>query len=851
MRTRFFCARRCFSFFLLTAVLAVSMALAACGGNGDGPGGAGGAGGCGPGQVNRVGGGCCEAGELPLDDGRCLPAGMQENGCPAGEVPVDGGPVEEGSCRPAGVPPDMCGDGFEPDGEGGCDPILPAEPCPKGMMAIPGETECHEVAACGDGKWGDVPVEANTQFVDGSYGGEKGPSDGSELRPWLEIQEGIDAAEDGSIVAVTDGTYAEDLEIGGKAVRLHGRCPEMVELTGSSSGSAAVLIVEAADGTEVRGVAIRGDSFGVVSSGSKGVLLDQVWIHDTVGQGAHAENTYGETSLAIRRSLVEGVADAGIVLIGVSLELESSVVRDTAAGPDGNFGSGMELYADDVEQQRSTAQILASVLERNRQTGLSINGSDAAVERSIIRDTLPRAYDGRYGRGIDVSRDAATGFPGSIELTTSVVERNHDTAVFVAGSHVGMERSSVRETEGSELDEKSYGVGVAIADESASVVPSDGTIVDCAVSRNKGSGILVRSSNAEIRGTVIRETEPASSDPRLGIGLLITDSAPGGGKSSAVVSRCAILDNHAFGVAVTSSEVSIDGVRVAGTRASPGHGQSGYGLNLEIEPGSDFFVDVQGSVAANNECAGLLAAGQNITLQGVLVRDTVPCTFDGSFGSGIVVQPFGEPAEGRSNVSIRSSWAHRNSFTGITILGADAVIEATKVSEGATRDDGHWGRGIAVQFEPATGQIPKVTIHECAVNDNHEAGISVFGAEADIVATEVSRTRARPSEALYGDGIIAASEFVHTTAAVSGCLIADSERAGLSSFGAHVSIEETIFECNAMNLNGESYEDQPATLDDLGGNVCGCDDVTTQCQNEHLGLEAPDGIVTPIDHGEL
>jgi len=76
----------------------------------------------------------CGPGELELADGRCQPPGLPlDMPCPPGEAPL-----EDGSCQAAGVPPSECGDGFTSDGEGGCEPILPKDPCPDGLMAIPG-----------------------------------------------------------------------------------------------------------------------------------------------------------------------------------------------------------------------------------------------------------------------------------------------------------------------------------------------------------------------------------------------------------------------------------------------------------------------------------------------------------------------------------------------------------------------------------------------------------------------------------------------------------------------------------------------------------------------------------------
>jgi hypothetical protein len=51
----------------------------------------------------------CTAGQTTLGDGSCLAAGVQPDGCTAGELGVDG------ACVPAGIPPDGCAEGFVSD----------------------------------------------------------------------------------------------------------------------------------------------------------------------------------------------------------------------------------------------------------------------------------------------------------------------------------------------------------------------------------------------------------------------------------------------------------------------------------------------------------------------------------------------------------------------------------------------------------------------------------------------------------------------------------------------------------------------------------------------------------------
>ena len=58
--------------------------------------------------------------------------------CGRSEVPILGG-----GCRRVGLPED-CWDGWLPDGDDGCEPIMAAN-CPSGTMPVIGQTECQPV----------------------------------------------------------------------------------------------------------------------------------------------------------------------------------------------------------------------------------------------------------------------------------------------------------------------------------------------------------------------------------------------------------------------------------------------------------------------------------------------------------------------------------------------------------------------------------------------------------------------------------------------------------------------------------------------------------------------------------
>ncbi|MBI4702524.1 MAG: DUF1565 domain-containing protein [Deltaproteobacteria bacterium] len=275
------------------------------------------------------------------------------------EEPVTCAPGElqqqDGSCRPAGIAPDGCAAGFVSDQASGCYAVLPDDACDEGRMAVPGEAACREVAPCGDSPFGAAPAEDGTEHVDAAYAG--GDSDGSAAKPWTTIQQGIKAAAPGAVVAIAAGRYDENVIISGKAVVLWGRCPELVEIAGSASGTAAVFVKKSASGTEIRDLAVTGPKFGVGVSGSEGVVLDRVWIHDTGKRGLALENTLGSTGVTLRRSLVEAASDIAVMAYGATISIEESVVRDTRPGS----GQGRGVVA----RLGSTLSIRASAIERH------------------------------------------------------------------------------------------------------------------------------------------------------------------------------------------------------------------------------------------------------------------------------------------------------------------------------------------------------------------------------------------------------------------------------------------------------------------------------------------------------
>jgi hypothetical protein len=476
------------------STLVAAIALTACGGDDTAPAASGGAGGD-AGQGGSGGESLCGDGEVPAADGGCL-------------IP--------------GVPADACGAGFEPDGANGCEPVLPSTDCGRGSFAVPGQTECHPVGTCLDRSWTGIGVDDTTEFVDAAYAGAE--SDGTIAKPWTTISDAVAAAAPGAIVAIAAGSYAEDVDITGKPVRLWGRCPAMVEVSGSAYPS-AVVIRQGAAGSELRNLSITGEATGVFVSAAD-VVLDSVWIHDTALQGLVVSDELAETSATIDKSLIENAAVGGVLSMGGSLDVLSSSVRDAHAASDGVEGRGIGAVRSPFTGDRARLSIVGSVIERNEDIGVAVHGSVARVEATLIQDTLPQQVDLKAGRGINVQPIGFTNMPSAIGsevvVIGSVLRRNTEIGMYLIGSDVTVEATVVRDTLPQAAD-SSHGRGIECGGAllARDLFRGAVSIRSSLVTQSREVGLFVSDTELTLHATRIESTLAAGDDGALGDGLAV------------------------------------------------------------------------------------------------------------------------------------------------------------------------------------------------------------------------------------------------------------------------------------------------------------------------------------------
>jgi hypothetical protein len=534
-----------------------------------------------------------------------------DGGPDAPEPPVDCDPstipLADGSCLRPGVPPDGCGAGFVHDGEYGCEPILPAEPCPAGTMAVPGDESCAPVMECGQGRWGALPIDASTVYVDGSFTGQ---ADGSEAAPWPTIGEAVTAAPSGSLVAVAAGDYVEAVSIT-KPLRLWGVCPELVRLRQAPDECpGAVCLFGSGDGSEVGGMAVTGTA-GVVVISVEDVLLDRMLFHDIADRAVNVQDSFGPASIHLRRVLIEDTGFAGMVLFGAYADVEASTIRGTTA-PAAGAGISASLTCEESPTgpvcdplRPSSILVRGSLLESNQNSNLLVVGSNATVTDSVLRRGLARSADGDAGAGITASlacTDRTNGpvcDPASashVTVARSVLSENTSMGIMLESSSAVVEATVVRDTLPRPLDQDlgrainaqplcaNQSTGILCYIEARSSVELRSSLLE----RNHNVTMIVAGGDAVVASTVLRGTLPTVTDGRFGSGLHlqhacrqgISIACPPEARGSMALSTTLIEDHHYQGLFVVTSNLEIDDVVIRGIKADVVAGEFGDGMSL-------------------------------------------------------------------------------------------------------------------------------------------------------------------------------------------------------------------------------------------------------------------------------
>lgn len=517
------------------------------------------------------------------------------------------------------------------DGDGSCFASLPEEACAPGEVALFGESNCHSLAPCATGTWGDIPVAGNTEYVDQNYTG--GMSDGTSMRPWTTIQEAVLDAAPGAVVAIAAGTYLENVLIT-KPVALWGTCPDNV-LVSSANGLQAIEVQ--ADGTELHRLSVTSATVGVFVAMASDVVIDRLRVHDTGGEGIYIHDFAMPTSVTIRDSLVEAGHSVGVLVWGSSVTIENSVVRNIDPAPAGDFGRGISAVDNPASGMRTTLVLRRVLVEDTYEVGVGFFGTDATVEDILVRRTEPNQNEGFFGTGIEVLRNKESGERTFATIRRSVVEESHNAGINVVDSELDLQATCVRDTHPEQASQRA-GFGVRVLDEDGLEEPAFGTITSSSIARSHLMGLAVVGSDVEVQSLLVRETAPAAADQKFGRGIGVEPSSYSYRPGSLVIRGGVIEHSHEVGLLVLGSHGEIDSVLVRDVRPRPADDAYGAGIVFHLEPLGLYRSDgtVTRAVIEDAYAAGLGVLGADVIASDIITTGIQPQVGADDFGDGVV-----------------------------------------------------------------------------------------------------------------------------------------------------------------------------------------------------------------------
>ncbi|MFC1482268.1 DUF1565 domain-containing protein [Myxococcota bacterium] len=704
----------------------------------------------GPAEIPVLGGGCqpvgvteCASGFESDGEGGCEPI-LPSEPCPPGTMEMIG----HTECQPVGVID--CGDGFVSDGEGGCDAILPDEPCPWGYMEILGETECQPIGDCGTGTWGVIEIDATTVFVDASA--DATGADGSQGAPFVTIQEAYDVVVPGGQIAVAAGEYEERLVIG-KPIRLMGRCAELVTIRGGwlVDPRPPVTIGAGGSGTAIRGVTLTGDAEGLTITEATNVTVAEVQIAEAESYGLLAENA-DITAVAV---VAFGNHSMGIALSGSEAEMSNIVVRDTQPRQsDGAFGTGIESYCHPSTGVCGSIHLNRGFVRANHHIGIFLSGTEAEISTVVVRDTMPQQSDSGSGLGIQAGCSPFSGTCGSLRLENTIVETNHGWGISLWSNDAVISNIVVRDTQPLQSDD-TEGIGIYANCELGTGICSSLHLDNALVQANHTTGISLWGTEAEIHSVEIRGTKPMMSDGRFGVGIEAGCDFNTTICGRLLINHTLLLENHDVAIALIGPDAALSSVVVRSTISRLSDGMFGVGIYADCDPENGACGDLQldRALMEANHTEGIVIRGIDTEISRVVLQNTLPQPSDGTSGYAISLD-CDPDTNACGSLRLSDALLRANHELGIGLSGTEAEMSNIVVRDTQPRQsDGTGGLGIYGDCSQETNVCGSLHLEKALVQANHLAGIGLWGTDVEISSVIVRDTLTQQYDGKYGVGI--------------------------------------------------------------------------------------------------
>jgi hypothetical protein len=649
---------------------------------------------------------------------------------------------------------------------------------------------------------------------------------------YASVQNAVDAADDGTLVKVAQGTYtgvharagvtqvlyiSETVTVRGGYTTADWETPNadahptsldaqglgrVVYVTGTISPTLIGLQLTGGDATGLGGAwDPRYDAGGGVYVGEAAATISGCVVFSNTA--STADRGYG----------------GGLYFKGSNATVEgNSVSGNTASTAGWGYGGGLCL-------EGSPARVLGNTVAGNTATtarlghggGMSIWASEATIEGNTVQNNVASSAGVGHGGGLSVRECAATLKSNTVQGNTgSTASRATGGGLYLrADTSSVVHNTVVSNTACTASMDIGYGGGLGLVESSATLEYN--TVRGNAASTawvGYGGGLYLLQSDASVENTTVERNTASTADAGSGGGLRLShsDASLRNNVVSSNTASTAGWSGNGGGLSLSYGDDTLQGNLVHGNVASTagqGHGGGLHVNNSTAMLGGNHICDNTASTADSGRGGGLYIIDSVATLEANALRGNTGSTAGTGNGGGVHLIFSDATLVGNTIQGNTASTADWGTGGGLALSQGSATLDGNSVvSNTATLSDTAFGWGGGLYL--AAGNPLTLTNNLVADNHANDEGSGLWigaGFPSDPTVGHLRHTTIADNRSAMRPGGQAAGQAVFVesgnTLAFTDTIISGHSGTGIDvSFSSTVTLEATLWHGNGTDTGG-------------------------------------------------